>query len=427
MKTVTVYGGGLAGSEAANYLLNRGYEVNLVERRPEKGDGAHESGMLAELVCSNSLKSERLDNACGLLKEEISSLGSIVIESARKNRLNAGNALAVDREGFASYISNKLLSNSRFHLIRAEIESLPEKGILCTGPLTDGALLNDLSEIGGKRTCHFFDATAPLIDGSSIDLNVAYRKNRFEEGEGDYLNCPFDEKADYLRFVDELIHAERAMLHEGDDSYFEGCLPIEVIASRGPMTLRYGPLTPMGLEQDGKRRACAVVQLRKDSALADVYNMVGFQTNLTYPEQKRVFSLIPGLEKARFIRYGLMHRNSYLSSPDVLNDDLSFKSRPSLFAGGQLIGVEGYVESAASGLAAAIYYDLRERGMDFVPIPVDTMLGSLLHYVTHAEGKHFQPMAAVYSLLPRVRKDQRLSLAEASLAKIDAYRKRIDE
>ena len=425
MKSVHIYGGGLAGSEAASFLLKRDYEVFLHERRPSKGDGAHETGLLGELVCSNSLKSERLDNACGLLKAEMALLGSLTMESAASSRLGAGSALAVDRRAFASYIDGKLASHPRFHRVEEEIEAVPDDGILCTGPLTDGKLLASLEELSGRGSCHFFDATAPIVDAASIDMSIAYRKNRFEEGEGDYINCPFDLKEDYLSFIKGLVNAEKVMPHGGKSEYFEGCLPIEVIAARGPNTLRFGPLTPMGLEQPGKRRPYAVVQLRKDNLLGDAYNMVGFQTNLTYPEQRRVFSLIPGLSNAHFIRYGLMHRNSYLSSPDVLNANLSFKRRPRLFAAGQLIGVEGYVESAASGIAAAIYYDQQASGKPFDPLPLESMLGALLHYVTHAEGKHFQPMAAVYSLLPYVKKEERLSLAPVILKGVEEYAKKV--
>lgn len=425
MKTVHVYGGGLAGSEAASFLLRKGYEVYLHERRPRKSDGAHETGLLGELVCSNSLKSERLDNACGLLKAEMALLGSIVMESAERFRLGAGSALAVDRTGFARYIDEKLSSDPNFHRIEEEIEAVPEEGILCTGPLTDGKLLSSLEELSGSGSCHFFDATAPIVDAKSIDMSIAYRKNRFEGGDGDYINCPFDLKEDYFAFVNDLINAEKVMPHGGKKEYFEGCLPVEIIASRGPNTLRFGPLTPMGLEQEGKRRPYAVVQLRKDNLLGDAYNMVGFQTNLTYPEQRRVFSLIPGLRNAKFIRYGLMHRNSYLSSPDVLSDNLSFKKRPGLFAAGQLIGVEGYVESAASGIMAAVYFDQQASGKDFAPLPSDTMLGALLHYVTHAESKHFQPMAAVYSLLPYVKKEERFALAGDILKRVGEYAKKV--
>ncbi len=421
MKSVNVFGGGLAGSEAAHFLLKKGYEVFLYERRPAHLDGAHESAKLGELVCSNSLKSLKLDNACGLLKAEMEVLGSIMMESARKTAINAGNALAVDRDGFSSFIDSSLRNNPHFHLIEEEIETVPEDGILATGPLTDGRLLCELEGFCGNAPLHFFDATCPIVDIGSVNLDVAYFKNRFEEGNGDYLNCPFDRKEDYIAFVRELVNAKRALLHEGDDSYFEGCLPIEVIASRGLSTLRFGPLTPMGLERPGQRRPYAVVQLRPDSIMGNAYNMVGFQTNLTYPEQRRVFSMIPGLENAKFIRYGLMHRNSYLSSPEVLNKDLSFKRRPSLFAAGQLIGVEGYVESAASGIAAAIYYDRKYRGLDFKPIPTDTMLGALLHYVTHASASSFSPMASVYSLLPHVTKDKRLELASSCLKSMSDY------
>lgn len=420
-KSITIIGGGLAGSEAAYFLLKRGYDVTLYERRPEVNDGAHETSLLGELVCSNSLKSKRLDNACGLLKEEMHNLGSIVVESALHNEVPSGNALSVDRDLFAKEVTAKLASFPNFHLVNKEIDVFPQEDfILATGPLTNGLLLDELARVIGGKNFSFFDASAPIVEKDSIDFSIAYYKSRFEQDDGAYINCPFT-KEEYFKFVDELTHAEKALLHEFDTHYFEGCLPIEVIASRGIETLRHGPMKPFGLYQDGKPKPYAVVQLRQDDKLGDYYNLVGFQTNLTYPEQRRVFSMIPGLANAKFLRYGLMHRNSYINAPTALNPDLSLENLPNCYIAGQLSGVEGYVESAATGILAAMNYARKAEGKDFLPFPRETVLGSLVDYLLGASPKNFMPMNANWAIVPGAKKENRQASIDLSLKAVKEY------
>ncbi len=423
MKEITIIGGGLAGSEAAYYLLKRGYAVTMYERRPSFDDKAHETGYLGELVCSNSLKSKRLDNACGLLKEEMRLLGSIMMEEALHSEVPSGNALSVDRLAFAKGITDKLLSFPAFRLVREECLSLPKEGIyiLATGPLTSDSLLAELSHIIGAKNLSFFDASAPIVKKESIDFSKAYYKSRFEQGDDAYINCPMS-REEYYRFVNELLLAKRAEVHEFDTRYFEGCMPLEAMASRGVETLRHGPLKPFGLEKEGEKRPYAVTQLRQDNLLGDLYNIVGFQTNLTYGEQRRVFSLIPGLEKAEFVRYGLMHRNSYINAPFSLNEDLSLAKRDNVFIAGQLLGVEGYVESAASGIVAAINAARRTEGLPFLEAPKSSVLGALLNYVLHAKGAYFAPMNANWSLFGESKKEEREGMVLASIAAIKEYR-----
>lgn len=428
MKDVLVIGGGLAGSEAAYYLLKEGFSVTLTERRPAVSDGAHETPYLGELVCSNSLKSKKLDNACGLLKEEMRELGSIMMEEALKTEVPAGNALSVDRLSFAKGITEKLESFPNFHLVNEECVSLPKDvpTILATGPLTNGPLLEELSSLVGAKNLSFFDASAPIVKKESIDFSIAYFKSRFEQDDNAYINCPMD-KEQYYTFVTELVNAKKAPLHEFDTHYFEGCMPVEVMAMRGIETLRHGPLKPFGLEKEKGDRPYAVIQLRQDNMLGDLYNIVGFQTNLTYPEQKRVFSLIPGLEKAEFVRYGLMHRNSYINSPLALNEDLSLVSLPNVMVAGQLTGVEGYVESAALGIVAGINMARRLRSEAPLIVPKETVLGALIDYVLHAKGAYFSPMNANWALFPNSKKEMRNETIEASLSAIKSYSKSIHE
>ena len=415
-----VIGAGLAGSEACFYLLSRGHEVHLYERRPSVDDHAHHTALFGELVCSNSLKSKLLSNASGLQKEEMRRMGSITMAAAKKNEVPAGNALSVDRDGFASEITAILNSFPLFHLHEEEIRDFPEGlTILATGPLTDGELMENLTKIVGKNAFSFFDASAPIVRKDSIDFSKAYYKSRFSQGDEAYINCPFT-KEEYLAFHHELVNAERALLHEFDTHYFEGCLPVEVIASRGAETLRHGPLKPFGLS-DETHHPYAALQLRQDTALGDFYNLVGFQTNLTYSEQKRVFSMIPGLEHAEFVRYGLMHRNSYLDSPRCLNEDLSLKGKDNVFVAGQLSGVEGYVESAACGIIAAINAERRALGRSFIPVPRTTVTGALLHYILTAPEKTFSPMNANWALFPDVDKKKREEYAGFALAEISSY------
>lgn len=427
--TIHVIGAGLAGSEACFYLLGRGFPVVLHERRPGYDDQAHETNLFGELVCSNSLKSKRIDNACGLLKEEMRELGSIMMEAASESEVPSGNALSVDRELFASKITAKLRSFPNLTIVNEEVDTLDfgdDLVILATGPLTSGKLMDELYSLVGGEHLSFFDASAPIIKKESIDFSKAYFMSRYEQDDEAYINCPFS-KEEYMKFVFELIHAEKALLHAFDTKYFEGCLPVEVIASRGIETLRHGPLKPFGLQREGYPKAYAVLQLRQDNALGDCYNMVGFQTNLTYPEQKRVFQLIPGLENASFVRYGLMHRNSYLCAPKVLNPDLSLKNKPNVFVAGQLSGVEGYVESAAMGIVAAIEAERRALGLAHVDVPSDTMLGSLLGYLRYASEANFAPMNANWALYSGANKNNHEACAKAALTAIMRYKEAIHE
>ena len=424
-KRINVIGAGLAGSEACFYLLKKGFEVHLYERRPLVDDHAHHTPLFGELVCSNSLKSKLLSNASGLQKEEMRQMGSLTMEAAAHNEVPAGNALSVDRDGFAAEITAKLKDFPSLHIHYEEVSSFPEGiTILATGPLSDGALMENISTLIGKKSLSFFDASAPIVKKDTIDFSKAYYKSRFSQGDEAYINCPFT-KEEYLAFHHELVNAERALLHDFDTHYFEACLPVEVIASRGAETLRHGPLKPFGLS-DETHHPYAALQLRQDTALGDYYNLVGFQTNLTYSEQKRVFSMIPGLEHAEFVRYGLMHRNSYIDSPRCLNEDLSFKNNPNVFVAGQLSGVEGYVESAACGIIAAVNAERKILGLPFVPVPKNTITGALISYILNAPEKGFSPMNANWALFPNVEKKQREEAAQQALDSIRKYWESVD-
>ena len=419
---INIIGAGLAGCEAAHFLANKGFEVNLFEMRPIKQTGAHHSEKFAELVCSNSLKSKNLDNACGLLKEEIKEMGSILMESALINSVPGGNALTVDRDNFAAYIDEKIRKNPNIHIFNEEVTELKEGiNIICSGPLTSENLVEELKKYTKGNFLHFFDASAPIVLSSSINMDIAYKKARYDQGDDSYINCPMN-KEEYHTFLKELLGAQKALVHDFDTQYFEGCMPVEVIASRGVDTLRFGPLKPKGLRNphDDDKTPYAVVQLRQDNVFATLYNIVGFQTNLTYGEQKRVFSLIPGLQNAEFVRYGLMHRNTYVNAPSLLKADLSLKENENIFIGGQLSGVEGYVESAATGLyiAYAIYAKL--KGIEF-NFPKNTMLYSLIHYIINANPKDFAPMNANFGIMYGVTKNNRLEVATNSLKSIKIF------
>ena len=426
MKKVNVIGGGLAGAEACYFLLKKGYEVHLFEKRPNEMTPAHHTGLFGELVCSNSLKSKRLDNACGLLKEEMSHLGSIMMEAAKETEVPSGNALSVDRDRFAEKITAILGSFSNFHVHHEDVKE-PKNGIniIATGPLTSEGLASYLAKQVGQDSLFFFDASAPIVKKDSINMEIAYRKARYDQGDDSYINCPFSEEQ-YNKFYDELTHAELAMIHDFDKNYFEGCMPIEVMAKRGRDTLRYGPMKPKGLQMMDRPKAYAVVQLRQDNQFGDLYNIVGFQTNLTYPEQKRVFRMIPGLENAEFVRYGLMHKNMYLCSPTILNDNLSMKTNSDVFLAGQLIGVEGYVESAAMGILAGIYAMAKLENKKIPDLPLQTMIGSLKNYVIHANPKDFSPMNANFGIFYGANASSREELVERSLKLIDEWRESID-
>lgn len=417
-KIINVIGGGLAGVEASLYLANHGYKVNLYEQKPLKKSPAHHSDSLGELVCSNSLKSKKLDNACGLLKEEMRHFSSIMMESASFSEVPAGNALSVDRELFSEYITKKINEHSNITLISEEVVELKEGiNIIATGPLTSDGLSRKLMEMLGQDHMYFYDAAAPIIEVSSIDMNIAYRKSRYDQGDDSYINCPFT-KEQYDIFYNELINGQIANLHEFD-KVFEGCMPIEVMAKRGEKTLRFGPLKPKGLEYNGNK-PYAVLQLRQDNVSATLYNMVGFQTNLTYGEQKRIFSLIPGLENAKFVRYGLMHRNTFICAPKHLNPDFSLKEYPDVYIVGQLSGVEGYVESAMSGLLCAVHLVRKLEGKKFKAMPNETMMGSLVNYICNASIKGFAPMNANFGIMMNLLKD-REAVANRSLESLKKW------
>lgn len=427
MQTVKIVGAGLAGSEAAYYLGSRGVHVVLADMKPKKFTPAHENPAFGELVCSNSLKSDdTFGNACGLLKEEMRRLGSLTMRAAEKSRVPAGGALAVDREAFAAYITDALRSCPNIEIVCEEAEELPEAGIVATGPLTAGKLYEAIErELGGGL--HFYDASAPIVSAESIDLEHTFTGDRYGKGTGDYINCPMT-KEEYDRFVSELLAAEKVTLHAFEKGeIFEGCMPLEVMASRGADTLRYGTFKPVGLADGEGKRPYAVLQLRKENCAGSAYNLVGCQTNLRFGEQKRVFSLIPALKNAEFLRYGVMHRNTYLQSPKLLNADFSVKGRPGLYFAGQITGVEGYVESAMSGLLAGIHVWNRLNGRE-VSLPLDTcMCGALSAYIAGA-GTDFQPMNANYGILrpgfPEVRdkKKKKQLLGERALAEIERFR-----
>lgn len=404
---VTVIGGGLAGSEATWQLAKRGIEVDLYEMRPVKMTPAHETGNLSELVCTNSMRSNQLSNAVGLLKEEMRQLDSLIMRVADETAVPAGGALAVDRDSFSKKITQIINELPNVHVHNEEIKDIPKEGIniIATGPLTSDSLATKIKEFCGSESLHFFDAAAPIITAESIDYNIVYKKSRYDKGEAAYLNCPMD-KEQFVNFYNNLITAETAELHEFEkNNVFEGCMPIEVMAKRGEKTMLFGPLKPVGLEDPKTGKLpYAVVQLRQDNASASMYNIVGFQTHLKFGEQKRVFSLIPGLANAVFVRYGKMHRNTYISSPEVLNSTYETKLCKNLFFAGQMTGVEGYVESAGSGLVAGINASLRAIGESPIVFPKNTAIGSRANYITSTSAKNFQPMNASYSLMPQLKK-----------------------
>ncbi len=403
-QVINVIGGGLAGSEASLYLARHGYKVNLYEQKPLKMSPAHHSNNFGELVCSNSLKSKRIDNACGLLKAEMELFNSIMMEASSHSEVPAGNALSVDRDLFSQYITDAIKANENITIIPEEVTELKEGiNLICTGPLTSDNLSKTLSNMLGEEHLYFYDAAAPIIEASSIDMNIAYRKARYDQGDDSYINCPFT-KEQYEKFYNELINAQIANIHEFD-RVFEGCMPIEVMAKRGEKTLRFGPMKPIGLDHNGQK-FYAVIQLRQDNASASLYNMVGFQTNLTFPEQKRVFQMIPGLENAKFVRYGLMHRNTFICAPKYLNKDFSLKGFDNVYVCGQLSGVEGYVESAMSGLLAAVYLTRKLEGKEFAPVPSETMMGSIVNYICSASVKNFAPMNANFGIMLNMLKDR---------------------
>lgn len=427
MKKINVVGGGLAGVEACYFFLKRNYEVHLYEKRPSKMTPAHVTGNFGELVCSNSLKSNKLDNACGLLKEEMRHMDSLTMKVASETAVPSGNALSVDRDEFSAKITGILKDFPNLIVHEEEISGfLDGPTIIATGPLTSDALAKKLAETIGQESLFFFDASAPIVLKDSINMNIAYKKSRYDQGDDSYINCPFSIE-EYEKFYEELIHAEVAMVHDFDKNYFEGCMPIEVMAKRGKETLRFGPMKPKGLQVEGRDKFHAVIQLRQDNLNGDLYNIVGFQTNLTYSEQKRVFRMIPGLENAEFVRYGLMHRNTYICSPLALAEDLSLKKRNDTFLAGQLIGVEGYVESAATGILSAIFAYQKLEGKEFLKPSIETMIGSLYNYVVNGNPETFQPMNANFGILYNSNKHNREESIERSLKNIDEFWAKIND
>jgi methylenetetrahydrofolate--tRNA-(uracil-5-)-methyltransferase len=457
---IKIVGGGLAGCEAAWQAVSRGVPVTLYEMRPVRPTAVHKTDRLAELVCSNSFRGDKLDNAVGVLKEEMRRLGSLVMRAAEASRVPAGAALAVDRERFAQAITDALASHPLVTIVREEIAAIPESTdrdpvIIATGPLTSDALSADLAQLVGQTHLYFYDAISPIVLAESIDRTKVFRASRWDrntvrlkpdptdtaasatprgpacnkdDGEGDYLNCPMT-REEYERFYDALVHAESATVHDFDrEKFFEGCLPIEVMAHRGADTLRFGPMKPVGLvDPRTGRQAYAIVQLRQDNLAGDHYSLVGFQTQIKWGDQARVLRLIPGLEGAEFVRFGMVHRNTYVNGPDVLTDTWQVRTRPSLFFAGQMSGVEGYVESAASGLIAGINAAALANGEAPSAAPRTTAIGALAYYVSHANPAHYEPSNITFGIMPalanppRDKMRRKLALAERALADLEEW------
>ena len=430
-KTITVIGGGLAGSEAAWQAASRGLQVRLHEMRPVRETPAHRTGGLAELVCSNSLKSLDTATPHGLLKAEMDAFDSLILRCARASRVPAGAALAVDRDLFSETVTRTIEEHPNIELIREEVTELPADGItiVAVGPLVSEALAASIGTFAGRDYLYFYDAIAPVIDASTIDRSIVFAASRYGKGDGDdYLNCPMDQ-AEYARFIAEIKQGEMAPLHDFDNTpFFEGCLPLEEMVRRGDDTPRFGPMKPVGLtDPRDDQRPWAVVQLRQDNLAAEHYSMVGFQTQLRWPEQKRIFRLIPGLEQAEFVRLGQIHRNCYINAPTLLDPDLQARSRPGLFFAGQISGVEGYTESSATGLLAGINATRVAAGRETLQLPTDTMLGGLCHYIANAEADNYQPTNAAFGLLPppvgrhRGRRAKREARAKRAMESLEAW------
>ena len=436
MKKVMIVGAGLAGAEAAWQAANLGAEVILYEMRPGRMTPAHKTDAFAELVCSNSLRGAGMENAVGVLKEEMRRLGSIVMEAADATKVPAGGALAVDRQGFSRYITEKVTAHPKVKVLHEEILAIPQREdavtVVASGPLTDGALAEDIFRKTGEDSFYFYDAAAPIVTLESVDMQKAYRASRYGKGEAAYINCPMTEE-EYHRFWTELVQAETTPIKEFEkEKFFEGCMPVEVMAKRGEDTLLFGPLKPVGLEHpETGERPHAVVQLRQDNAEGTLYNIVGFQTHLKWPEQRRVFGMIPGLEQAEFVRYGVMHRNTFLNSPRLMRPTLQLRGADNLFFAGQMTGVEGYVESASSGLVAGVNAARLVLGKAPVVFPEETCHGALCHYITSSEAKHFQPMNVNFGILPglpervRDKKLKKQKLAERALDVLEAFKQEL--
>ena len=437
MKKVIIVGAGLAGAEAAWQAVSRGIPTELYEMRPEKSTPAHKTSLFAELVCSNSLRGAGMENAVGVLKEEMRRLGSVVMEAADATRVPAGGALAVDREGFSAYITQKVSEHPLVKVIHRELTEIPLEEdavtIVATGPLTAGGMAEAIAARTGQEYFYFYDAAAPIVTLESVDMSRAYKASRYGKGEAAYINCPMN-KEEYEAFWQALVTAEKTTTRDFEkEIFFEGCMPVEEMASRGPDTLLFGPLKPVGLENPVTgERPHAVVQLRQDNAIATLYNMVGFQTHLKWPEQRRVFGMIPGLEHAEFVRYGVMHRNTFLNSPQHLRPTLQFIGEDRLLFAGQMTGVEGYVESAASGLIAGINAARLCQGKEPLVFPAETAHGALCHYITQQDLKHFQPMNVNFGLMPelgeriRDKKLKKQRIAERALAALESFKPGLD-
>jgi len=433
-RVVTVVGAGLAGAEAAWQLANRGVRVRLYEMRPGRQTPVHHTGDFAELVCSNSLRAAALENAVGLLKEEMRLLNSLIMECAGETKVPAGGALAVDRNTFAARVTEKLSAHPQVEIHREEVMRIPEDGvvILSTGPLTAEAMAGSIRAFTGEEYFYFYDAVAPIVTYESLNMGKIFRSSRYGKGEAAYLNCPMN-REEYDIFWDALVHAEKAPRHEFEkETFFEGCMPVETLAARGKETLLYGPLKPVGLTDPGTgRRPYAVVQLRQENVEGTLFNLVGFQTALKWNEQSRVFRLIPGLEKAEFARFGVMHRNTFINAPVLLFPTFQCKKRLSLFFAGQITGVEGYVESAASGLMAGINAALLVNGREPVVFPRVSAHGSLAHYITNADPSHFQPMNITFGLFPpqnvkiRNKKERNRMAAEKALESVKKFKEAV--
>ena len=438
MMQATVIGAGLAGSEAAWQLACRGIEVRLLEMKPRQKSPAHKTDTFAELVCSNSFRSGELTNAAGLLKEELRRLGSLIVACADATQVDAGGALAVDRQAFSHLVTQRLRQHPRIHIEEERVDAIPESGhvIVATGPLTEGPLAQNMMEwLGEEEALSFYDAAAPIVSGASLDMDKAYFASRYGKGTGlDYINCPMD-KEQYLAFWQELCQAEEAPVHGFEDKrVFEGCMPVEVMARRGEDTLRFGPLKPIGLPDPKMgKEPYAVVQLRRENSQGTMYNLVGFQTHLRFPEQKRVFSMIPGLEKAEFLRYGVMHRNSYLCSPQVLDGFYRAKKDPRVMFAGQMTGVEGYVESTASGFACGLNMARSMLGLPLLEFSTQTAIGALSRHISCYEGKNFQPMNINFGLIDGLdrrvkgKRERYMEISQRSLEQIEAYRNTVME
>lgn len=426
---VKVIGAGLAGCEAAWQLANHGIEVELYEMKPQKFSPAHKYKGFAELVCSNSLKAARVDSAAGMLKEEMRRLGSVTMECAESTKVSAGGALAVDREKFSDMVTEKITSHKLISVVSKEVNEIPEGNvIIATGPLTSENLAQSIRNLCGEEYLSFYDAAAPIVTYDSLDKNYVFLASRYGKGEPDYINCPMN-KDEYLSFYNELINAESAPLKEFDKrdfTVYEGCMPIEVLAKRGEDTMRFGPLKPVGLtDPRTDKRPYAVVQLRKENNDGTMYNLVGFQTNLKFGEQKRVFSMITGLQNAEFVRYGVMHRNTFIDSPRLLNEHFCMRNNEKIYFAGQITGVEGYIESAASGICAGLNFARKLLGVEEVSFPSETMIGSLSKYISNESVSKFQPMGSNMGILPELPeriKDKKVKyqvLAERGFAELE--------